>query len=73
MYFNLGWSSSTVSIEYLINRPCYLPFSEIEDRLEAVTELTNADSAIFVKFAEILSSLPDVEKALTTIIHGKVD
>ena len=51
----------------------FLPFSEIEDRLEAVTELTNADSAIFVKFAEILSSLPDVEKALTTIIHGKVD
>ncbi len=50
----------------------FLHYREIEDRLEAVTELTNADSAIFIKFAEILSSLPDVEKALTTIIHGKV-
>ncbi len=56
----------------MLDLQSFLHCREIEDRLEAVTELTNADSTILIKFSEILSSLPDVEKALTTIIHGKV-
>ena len=45
----------------------------IEDRLDAISEISESDAVIFKKMRELLSNLPDLEKALTSVIHGKVN
>lgn len=46
--------------------------SRIEDRLNAVTEIMQSDHVILKKIKDLISGLPDIEKALVSIIHGKV-
>ena len=53
----------------------FLPplFSDIKARQEAVTELSEKSSSPFIrKLRETLKKLPDVERSLTRILHGKV-
>ena len=46
-------------------------FRQIDERLGAVEELRELPQCMF-RLKQLLASLPDVEKALTTIIHAKV-
>ena len=49
-----------------------LPCRCIDDRLDAVTEIVGSDSVLLKKVRAVISNLPDLEKGLTSIIHGKV-
>lgn len=44
----------------------------LEERQESICELLKADEAIVSQLKSILTSLPDLEKGLTTILHNKV-
>ena len=44
----------------------------IDDRLDAIAEIVGTDSVFLRKIRAVISNLPDLEKALTSIIHGKV-
>lgn len=49
-----------------------IPFSDIKARQEAVTELSEKTSPFVNKLCEVLKKLPDVDRSLTRILHGKV-
>ena len=46
--------------------------SEIEDRLDAVTELCGINAPCMTPLKNLLSQLPDLERGLCTIYHRKV-
>ena len=46
--------------------------SEIEDRLDAVTELCGINAPCMAPLKNLLSQLPDLERGLCTIYHRKV-
>ncbi|XP_059500761.1 DNA mismatch repair protein Msh3 isoform X2 [Stegostoma tigrinum] len=45
--------------------------SEINDRLDAVTEILSSDSIVLAKTQKLLSKLPDLERGICSIYHKK--
>ncbi|XP_065892619.1 DNA mismatch repair protein Msh3-like isoform X2 [Dysidea avara] len=57
-------------LEQWIAKPL-MSVSDIKARQEAVTELSKKGSPFINKLREVLKKLPDVERSLTRILHGK--